>query len=230
MTAMKPTTRRQLRWAAGLAAWLVALWLLWPTPVLYPLRVFVVLLHELSHAAAAVATGGAVDRITLTPDEGGATWTLGGSSFLTLSAGYLGSLLFGLAMLIAAGSRARVARTALAAMALLITSAMLLLVRGLFGIAFSALAALVLLALAWRAPTSAQRVVLTVLGLTSAVYALLDIRSDVLARPDLPSDAALLAQMTGIPAIIWGLLWFAIGCSLTWLLVRRELRRARHTP
>ncbi len=44
-----------------------AIWVLWPTPVVYPLKIFVVMLHELSHAIAALATGGHVVRITLSP-------------------------------------------------------------------------------------------------------------------------------------------------------------------
>lgn len=226
MASMKPKTKRQLRWAAGLAACLVGLWLLWPTPVVYPLRVFVVLLHELSHAAAAIATGGSVQRILLTPDEGGATWTLGGNAFITLSAGYLGSLLFGLGMLIAAGARPQRVRLVLGAIGVLVLGSALLLVRGVFGLVFTALAGAALVVTARKASVRAQRVVLTVLGVTSAIYALLDIRSDVLSRPHLPSDAAMLHEMTGVPTLVWGLLWFGLGLGLGWLALRRELERA----
>lgn len=226
MAPMKPKTKRQLRWAGGLALYLGALWFLWPTPVLYPLRVFVVLLHELSHAAAAIATGGSVQRILLTADEGGATWTVGGNSFLTLSAGYLGSLLFGLGMLMAAGARPARVRLALGAIGVIVLGAALLLVRGAFGLIFTALAGAALLIAARRTSIPVQRTILTVTGLTSAIYALLDIRSDVLSRPDLPSDAAMLHEMTGIPTLVWGFAWFAIGVALAWLMVRRELARA----
>lgn len=226
MTPMKPKTKRQLRWAAGLITYLVGLWLLWPTPFVYPLRVFVVLLHELSHAAAAVATGGSVERILLTPDEGGATYTLGGNAFVTLSAGYLGSLLFGLGMLIAAGARPQRVRLVLGAIGVLVLAAALLLVRGLFGLVFTALAGIALLVAARTVTVGAQRIILTVLGLTSAIYALLDIRSDVLSRPHLPSDAAMLHQMTGVPTLVWGLLWLVLGIGLSWLALRRELERA----
>ena len=56
-----------------------------------------------------------------------------------------------------------------------------------------------------------NRALLLGLGLTSALYAILDIKSDVLDRPQLPSDAAMLAEMTGIPTAAWGFLWIGIA-------------------
>ena len=67
---------------------------------------------------------------------------------------------------------------------------------------------------------------LLVLGLTSALYALLDIRSDVLARPHLESDAVLLARFTGVPAVVWGVLWIGVALVACWYALRRWLRRA----
>src|SRR5690606_42106244 len=96
---MKSVTRRRLKFVAGFAAYFAALWFLWDTPAVYPLRIFVVLLHEISHGLAAVATGGSIVRIGLSPDEGGATYTLGARARLTLSAGDPGSLAWGPAMI-----------------------------------------------------------------------------------------------------------------------------------
>ena len=60
----------------------------------------------------------------------------------------------------------------------------------------------------------------------TALYAILDIRSDILSRPGAPSDAAMLAQLTGIPTLFWGFLWSAIALgTCAWLLHR--LWRAR---
>jgi hypothetical protein len=67
---MKPATRRRLRLLLGIAAFYIALWFLWYTPVIFPLKIFVVLLHEISHALAALATGGTVERIVLNIDQG----------------------------------------------------------------------------------------------------------------------------------------------------------------
>jgi hypothetical protein len=62
----------------------------------------VIAFHEFSHALACLLTGGHVESITLDPREGGETLMRGGSSFLSLPAGYLGSSLIG-ALLVFAG-------------------------------------------------------------------------------------------------------------------------------
>jgi hypothetical protein len=60
------------------------------------------------------------------------------------------------------------------------------------------------------------------LGLTSALYAILDIKSDVLDRPELPSDAHMLAEVTGIgTTTMWGVLWISIAIAFaTWLMMK----------
>lgn len=56
-------------------------------------------------------------------------------------------------------------------------------------------------------------------GAFSILYAFLDIRDDVIFGTGL-SDAAMLAQLTGIPAVLWGLAWCAIGAAVVWKLRR----------
>jgi len=221
---MNPSQRRRLQLIAALAAYLIALWVLWPTVFVYPLKIFVVFLHELSHALAAVATGGQVASINLDPREGGATWVRGGNRFLTLSAGYLGSLLWGLLLLAIARSRPRAARAVVQALGVLMILMTIGYVRGWFGMVFGLLFGIGLFAAGRRLRPQAAAAVLSVLGVTSAVYALLDIRSDILLQPGAPSDAAMLAQLTGIPAIIWGLLWGVIALAACTLMLRRMWR------
>jgi hypothetical protein len=223
---LKARTRRRLRFVAGSVAYFAVIWLLWPTPVVYPLKVFVVLLHEVSHGLAAVATGGTIERIGLTPDQGGVTWTRGGNPFVILSAGYLGSLAWGLAMLIASEGRPARLRAALAALGFLVLGLSILFVRGWFALPFALTAGALLLLSARRLRPEWQRGVLIVLGMTSALYALLDIRDDVIDRPHLESDAHMLAQMTGVPTVVWGLLWSVVGLLACWLVLRRRFRRA----
>ncbi|MFW6330613.1 MAG: M50 family metallopeptidase [Gemmatimonadota bacterium] len=222
---MKTKTKRQTALVAGLVAWLVAVWLLWWSPVIYPLKLFVVLLHEASHAGMALATGGHVQRIVLAPDQGGVCYCPGGNAFLVLSAGYLGSLFWGGVILMLARARRPAPRntTTLIGVAVLLLTA--LYVRNTFGVLFGALfgAALVALRSAGR---TAHVLVLTALGLTSALYALLDIKSDILDRPYLRSDARMLAEMTGVPTVVWGFVWIGLGLAVSWWLFRRALQRA----
>ncbi|HHI70196.1 MAG TPA: M50 family peptidase, partial [Rhodobacteraceae bacterium] len=97
---------------------------LWNTPVVVPLKILIVFFHELSHAIAAWLTGGSVESISLSPQQGGLTATRGGNVFLTMSAGYLGSLLIGvLVFLVAVRSHAdRVLMGVLGAVLLLVAA------------------------------------------------------------------------------------------------------------
>lgn len=216
---MELTTRQ--RRALIFAATAIAIVALWSTPVLYPLRLFVVFLHETSHALAALATGGAVVRISIDPGEGGYTLTRGGSALLTLSAGYLGSLAWGAAILLAARSRRAGGVAVALGLAVLVVTA--LYVRNPFGLAFGILFGLAAVAAGRRLSHAVVAWLLMVVGMTSCLYAPLDIWSDVLARPGLHSDAAMLASMTHVPTIVWGILWLAISLAVSWRLFRSGL-------
>lgn len=210
---------------AGYVAFFVALWLAWNTPAVLPLKLFVVFLHEISHGIAAVATGGRIDRIIISMNEGGACYCGGGSPFVTLSAGYLGSLAWGLLLVWLArfDRRAHWTTAVVGAATGLIT---LFFVRSWFGFAFGlAFAGALLLAARYLAGRWNSRI-LNALGLTSALYAILDIKSDVLDRSGLESDARMLADLTGVPTVVWGFLWIGIALGVVYLVSRRALRRA----
>jgi hypothetical protein len=223
---MKARTKRQWRLVGLLALCTGAIWVLWPTPLVYPLKIFVVMLHEISHGAAALVTGGRVERITLDPMQGGATYARGGNAFIMLSAGYLGSLLWGLLLIrLSRGATTRVRKSTMA-LGILLMLVSVAVVRGWFGLPFGLLVGLVLIFIGRRASVPFQRGVLLVLGVTSAMYALLDIRSDVLQRPGLRSDAFMLSELTGIPTIVWGIVWIGLGATACALALRNEFRRA----
>lgn len=192
----------------------VAAVLLWDTFVVYPFRVFVVFLHEISHGLAAVLTGGRIVSIGLTPDEGGVCVTQGGSRFLTLSAGYLGSLLWGALFLLLAARRRR-APGVVALIGLFTLAVTLLYVRTWFGLLYGVLAATAFLLVASKLKAEASEVLLAAIGVMSGLYAIWDIASDVLLRSIPCSDASALAGLTGVPAVVWGVVWIAAS---TWVL------------
>ncbi|EPT01312.1 hypothetical protein FOMPIDRAFT_1049021 [Fomitopsis schrenkii] len=72
---------------------------LWVIPILrlliVPLKLFTVGFHEFCHIVAAVFTGGNVTKVTIDPDIGGATHVEGGRPLAILTAGYVGSTIFG---------------------------------------------------------------------------------------------------------------------------------------
>ncbi len=211
---------------AGFALYFVALWYLWYTPVVYPLKIFVVLLHEVSHAVALVLTGGQVESITLNPMQGGATYGLGGIPFVTLSAGYLGSLAFGALLVVGAQARHVSSRFLLGLVGGLVLALTLLYIRNGFGLAFGLLFGSAMVFGARRLPVIWSQGILVVLGITSVLYAILDIKSDILDRPQLQSDAAMLAELTGVPTVFWGVAWITVAIVAATLLFRRTLRRA----
>ena len=223
---MARKAERQRAFVAGFAIYFALLWALWETVAAYPLKIFVVLLHELSHAIAVWITGGAVEGITLDPRQGGATFATGGSAFIALSAGYLGSLLWGCVLVVVAHLRRVHAAWVMAGIGVLVLELTLLYLRSSFAVFFGALFGVALLAAAWRLPEHWNRRLVLVLGMTSCLYAVLDIKSDVLDRPTLPSDAAMLARLTGWPTLFWGLLWIAIALAVCGLLFRWAWKRA----
>ena len=223
---MKPHTKRKITFLIGFAAYFSAIWYLWDTPVVYPLKVFVVLLHEISHAMVAVATGGTIDKIVLDPNQGGACYCPGGNAFLTLSAGYLGSLAWG-GLLVSAGQMKRInSRWVTGAVGLLVIGLTLAYVRSSFGFWFGLAFGSVLVLGAVRLSVAVNQGILLTLGLTSCLYAILDIKSDVIDRPDLRSDAAMLSELTGIDTVVWGGLWIVIAVLASAWLFQWSYRRA----
>ena len=102
----------------------------------------------------------------------------------------------------------------------------LLFVRGPFGLAFGIAFGVALVTASKHLSATLNRGLLLTLGLTSALYAILDIKSDVIDRPQLESDAHMLADLTGVPTAVWGVLWIAVAIGVSARLLRRAYREA----
>ncbi len=221
---MPTTTGRRIHFVLGFGLYFVAVWYLWYTPVIYPLKIFVVLLHEVSHAVALLATGGSVHHITLDPAQGGATLGSGGWPFVTLSAGYLGSLAFGALLVRSATWKRASSGTVLSVVGGAVLALTAFYVRNPFGLVFGLMFGATLVISGRKLPVIWSRRFLMGLGLTSVLYAILDIKSDVLDRPGLESDAYMLAQLTGVPTLVWGVLWIGLALAAAGLLLRKTWR------
>ena len=114
----------------------------------------------------------------------------------------------------------------MAAVGVLVLAVGALYVRTAFGLTFALAFGAGLLASARWLPEAFTRTLLTALGLTSCLYAILDIKSDILDRPELLSDARMLAELTGVPTVIWGFAWIALAIAFCAVLFRRAWRRA----
>ncbi len=208
-------TRSIGRWL-GVFAVVVVMLVFWESSLLWPLKIFVVLLHELSHIVAIVLTGGHPSSISLSMNQGGLATGTGGWRFVVLNAGYLGSLVWGL-VLLAIANRRKAVPWSLRAMGIALGLATLVWMRPLisFGFVYGIVASAVLFAIGARTPAWVGAAFLRIVGLFSCLYALVDIQLDVLhpAASGHVSDASMLADLTGIPSAVWGVAWsvFALG-------------------
>ncbi len=210
-------------------ALLTLVFALWQTPVVVPLKILIVFLHELSHATAAWLTGGSVEQISISSDQGGFAVTRGGSRFAILSAGYLGSLLMGIGLLmIALRSQADRAVTALLGAVMLLVTAFY--IRDAFAAAFCAGAGVLLLAMARFLGHGANDMTLRVIGLSSLVYVPYDIFDDTIARSSLRSDAYMLAEEFGGTAMLWGGLWLVLSGAIIFWCLRSILGQSSNLP
>jgi len=183
----------------------------WDTPLIYPIKLFVVILHEVSHGLMAVITGGQIDRIEIDYRVGGVCYFRGGNLFLTASAGYLGSIFWGGLILILA------AKTKYDNIMGIITGAFLVIlsifyVRNMFGFFFTLLFGICLIIISYKASNYVLDLVMKFLGMTSCLYAIIDIKEDLISRTNIGSDADYIAQSLG-----WQKLSVPIG--IFWIFI-----------
>ncbi len=214
--------RFDARFAAMLLLCAALALLFWDTPLLLPFRLFVTMVHETSHALVGLATGGHVLAIRISLNGAGVTLVQGGNLFLTASAGYVGSALFGAGLLLLARDRRR-RRPLLQALAIGLVLATLLFFRETTGIVAALLLAAAFWALAARGPDWLVALLVYLLAVLNGLYAIVDLL--VLLQLSGPaaaavSDAATLQRLTGVPALFWALLWTAIAVFVQYLALR----------
>lgn len=197
---------------------------LWQTPVLAPLKILIVLLHELSHGAAALLTGGSVEQISVSPRQGGFALTRGGIRFFVITAGYVGSLLIGVALLWAA-LRSRLDRAVMMGLGGVLLAVAALYTRDAFALAFTAGTGAVMLAVGYFLSHQINDLALRVIGLTSMIYVPYDIFDDTIRRSGLRSDARILAEEIGGATLIWGVIWLVIALAVIGFAARHLLGR-----
>ncbi len=213
----------------------IALWLIpYAGYLVYPVRLFVTFIHEGSHALASLLTGSSVQSLTISSDGSGMVYSVPSGFFSALlisSAGYLGTTAYGTLLLVLI-RRAYSARIVLAASAgfvgimtvlfgllapaLNIFSAQVSFGSVAFTVVSGAILTLGLLAIAKYASGKVVQFALSFLAVQCLLNALSDLATVFLINApligsDIHTDAANMAQVTGLPGVVWVLIWIGIS-------------------
>lgn len=206
-----------------LVAILAVVFALWNYPVMYPLKMLVVFLHEASHAFAAILTGGEVLDLSLDARQGGSVTARGGNGFIITSAGYLGSLFLG-ALLLVLALRSEFDRIVIGGLGVMMLALTALYVRTPFTLFFCLSGAALALISARFLGQKFNDLLLRLIGLTCMVYVPYDIFSDTLSRAHLRSDARILAENYGGTTMLWGVIWLLVSLMFLWGVAKFSLR------
>lgn len=186
--------------------------LLWDTLFVFPIKLFIVFMHEASHALAIIVSGGSISEISIGFDLGGKVTANGGNDILIASSGYLGSLFFGLLLYYSSELKniRKYVYFSIAALFLLILAisspTLEFIVIGLITMAMlivSGLFSKILLV----------KIIVKSLALVSSIYVLIDLKEDMLSN-DFASDASILSGILGVNQFVVSIIWLVISIIL----------------
>src|ERR1700737_1182753 len=210
---------------------MVLAWVFWDSRLLLPLKLLVVMMHETGHALASLLVGGSVQRVTIAANQSGECLSLLPPGWfpkgIVYSAGYLGRALAGGA-LVAATFRYPARRWVLGGLCLWLVLMGAFYAGDFFPFAFCVATALALGLAAKFLPASAVDMLNLFIAVFSAFYVVFDLRHDLWSSARQHSDAALLARLTFVPAIVWAALWTTIALALLCVPAWRSVQ-SRHT-
>jgi len=218
MTPATKTTLSRLGIVVALYALLLLLAGRYGRAVIYPINLFVTVLHELGHALGGIISGGKVEYVQINADGSGKASILGGNTLIILMGGYLGSAIFGNIIFYIGVKAGKLARAAL----YVLGGFMLLSGVIWFSHLFSTLTLFVfggaLITLAHK--QWVMREMLMFLGLASLIYIIRDFN----VGPS--SDLALYASIIKIiPAGLWMYIWLGLVLVMTYFNLRLILKK-----
>jgi len=179
-------------------------------------------LHEMSHAIAAAATGGEVWKIIINANGSGVTLIAGGNNLIECCAGYLGASIIG-ACMIYFGRDPKKAKGVLLTLGIALSLSMLAWVRGdLVGIV-AGLFWVGALFIATKSLQGAWLVFLVqFLGVEQCFTSVQSVLNlvEITQRTEIHNDALILANATGIPALLWAISWTLISFTVVGVSLR----------
>lgn len=226
LNSISADARPQVRTLLIAAAATIALWYIPFLSILsYPFNIFVTFIHEGGHALAALLTGNSVASLSVATDGSGLTYTTTSglvSQTIVSSAGYLGAMAYG-ALLLFLIRRAVAARYVLIGSGAFILG--LTLIFGLGSLFTIVMGVGITAALAAMAVYGSPRVVtffVSFLAVQSVLNALIDLKNLFFYSfvPGAHSDAANMANATGIPAVFWTVIWIGLAFVILSLALR----------
>jgi hypothetical protein len=226
----------------------IALWFIPFAEILsYPFRIFVTFIHEGGHAIAALVTGNSVQSLSVAMNGSGETYTTQGGLFsqmLVSSAGYIGAMTYGalLLVLIRRSVAARLVLVGSAAVVFALTTVFGVVKPvmagtwgSLSGLPFTLLAGVLisvgLFAVARFASARVATFLVSFLAVQCVLNALLDLKTVFfLSSPfatTVPTDALNMANATGVPAIVWSIVWISLSVLILAVTVRQYVGSRR---
>ncbi len=188
--------------------------------VLYPVRLFVTLIHESGHALAAVLTGGQVLYLKVFTNGEGVTWARTSPlvAWVYISGGYVGTAAFGTLLLVA--NRLAGWKTTLRLISLYLLTVTLLWAHNPFDNLFTLCTGAILAAIIFAASLnlSAQWAgfVVSFLAVQCCLNALTDIRIllYLTTQTSTENDAVFMSQQYPLPPTMWALLWAILSIAM----------------
>ncbi len=230
---MKDFVRREARLLGALAVLVALMNVPYGHYALYPFQLFSTWAHEMSHGLAAIALGGDFDSLKVYPDGSGLAFSRRPDTRLATafvaSAGYNGTALLGMLLLLARRLRG-VGRAGTAALGALMLLSVLFWVRNLFGmVAVGGIGALLLGAGLkamdeWADGLFALLAATCSLNAITSIQALFSSNLVVNGQPAGASDATAVAHALLLPSAFWAALWLVLALAMTGIGLRFPIR------
>lgn len=202
-----------------LLTFMIISFFLWDTYFIYPIKLFVVLLHEISHAFAAILSGGKIIEMNIGFDLGGKCETEGGNTIFIASAGYLGSLLWGLLFFLSPNNK-KIGFWIIISISVLILITTISVSTNITFVILAMIISSLLVTSAFFLRIPIIRIIVRSFGLISCIYVLFDIRQDLISHTNALSDASVISSLTNIPVTMIGLSWAFISIICIYTAMR----------
>jgi hypothetical protein len=123
-------------------------------------------------------------------------------------------------LILVAAARTRADKSISVAIGLIVVLITILYIRNVFGFVFGFIFGALMIVLGIFAPRVINDYILKFIGLTSILYAVLDIKDDLIMRTVRGSDAYQMSTIIPLPPIVWGILWIIIDIVVAFIFLK----------